>query len=122
MIVGALAGVALGYMLFFSSPVEAGAIGILSVFLLSYVLLVVVLTFFIFTAHRIIIRLFYSDRAEHITDKVTFRRSYYFASILALGPILLVSLRSVGQVGVTELLLVCTLLVIGCLYVSRQTS
>ena len=122
MIVGVLVSVALGYMLMFTSPVEAGATGILLVFLLSYILSVVVLTFFIFMTHRVVIRLFYSDRTGHIADKVTFRRSYYFASILALGPILLVSLRSVGQVGVVELLLVGALLVVGCVYVSRQTS
>lgn len=122
MVVGIIATCVLGYMLTATAPAEVGATGILAVFLLSYILSVVVLTFFIFITHRLVVKLLYSDRTGHIARDVTFRRSYYFASILALGPIILISLRSVGKAGLVELLLVCALLIIGCLYVSRQTS
>lgn len=122
LVIGLIASIALSYILTVTSPVEAGATGILAVFLLSYILSVIVLTFFIFATHRLVVKLLYSDRTGHIAGDVTFRRSYYFASILALGPIILISLRSVGKAGVAELLLVGALLVIGCLYVSRQTS
>ena len=119
---GLIAAGCLGYILTSTAPTDAGATGVLAVFLLSYIVSVVVLTFFIFVAHRIITRLFYSDRTGRVADDVTLRRSYYFASILALGPLILVSLRSVGRVGVVELMLVLFLLAIGLLYVSRQTS
>ncbi len=122
LIVGIAAASGLGYLLSSTTPANAGATGILTVFLLSYVMSVVMLTFFIFGTHRVITRLFYSDRTGRVADDVTLRRSYYFASILALGPLILVSLRSVGKVGVTELILVLLLLAIGCLYVSRQTA
>lgn len=121
-VVGIGVACGLAYVLVSVPPVDAGAIGILAVFLLSYILSVVILTFFIFGAHRIIVRLLYSDRVGRVADDVTMRRAYYFSSILALGPIILVSLRSVGKVGIVELILVIVLLGIGCLYVSRQTS
>lgn len=121
-VAGLCAGAVLSYLLISMSPSEAGAVGILAVFLLSYVVSVSVLTFFIFSCHRLLLKLLYSDRTGHVAKEVGFRKSYYYASILALGPVLLVSLRSVGQVGLAEFLLVLALLAIGCLYVSRQTS
>lgn len=121
-IVGVLSAVCLGYILVSTTPMAAGATGILAVFLLSYIMSVIVLTFFIFVTHRIITKLFYSDRTGSVADDVTLRRSYYFASIVALGPLILVSLRSVGKIGVMEVALVLFLLAIGLLYVSRQTG
>lgn len=119
--VGVIACAILGYVLTTMSPVEAGATGVLVVFLLSYILSVVVLTFLFYLIHKIILKLLFSDRTGHVSDEVSLRRAYYYSSILALGPVILVSLRSVGKVGVGELVLVVTLLLIGCLYVSRQT-
>jgi len=121
-IIGLLSATALGYLLITMPPTEAGAMGILAVFLLSYILSVTMLTFFIFLCHRILLKLLYSDRTGHVAGDVSMRKAYYYASILALGPVILVSLRSVGQVGVAEFFLVIALLAIGCLYISRQTS
>lgn len=119
---GVIATVALGYILVTVSPVEAGATGVLAVFLLSYIVSVVVLTFLFYLVQKITIKLLYSDRAGSVAGRVSLRKAYYFGSILALGPVILVSLRSVGKAGVSELVLVALLMIIGCLYVSRQTS
>lgn len=119
--VGVVAVAILGYVLTTMSPVDAGATGVLAVFLLSYILSVVVLTFLFYVIHKIILKLLFSDRTGHVSDEVSLRRAYYYSSILALGPVILVSLRSVGKVGVGELVLIAALLLIGCLYISRQT-
>lgn len=121
-VIGVAAAIGLGYVLNSTSPVEAGATGVLAVFLLSYIVSVVVLTFFIFLTYKLMLHLFYSDRTGHAGQQLSLRKAYYYASILALGPVILVSLRSVGQAGIVQLLLVLALLVLGCLYVSRQTS
>lgn len=119
--VGILATIGLVYLLYTTTPTEAGAIGVLAVFLLSYIMLVVVLTFFIFWLHKIIIRVFYSDKLTRMND-VSFRKSYYYSSIIALGPVMMVSLRSVGKDGILECGLIAVLLFLGCVYVSRQAS
>lgn len=121
LVVGLVASIALGYILTNLSPSTAGAIGVLAVFLLSYTILVVVLTFLFYLMHKVIVRLLYSDRVQHTSDTLSLRRAYYYSSILALGPVILVSFRSVGTVGLGEVGLVMALLIIGCLYVSRQT-
>ncbi|QHN42458.1 hypothetical protein GII36_01150 [Candidatus Mycosynbacter amalyticus] len=121
-VIGVIAAVALGYVLNTTSPVEAGATGVLAVFLLSYIVSVVVLTFFVFWTYKLMLHVFYSDRTGHAGQQLSLRKAYYYASILALGPVILVSLRSVGQAGAVQLFLVLALLALGCLYVSRQTS
>ena len=121
-LVGICAAILLGYIITTMSPVKAGATGVLVVFLLSYIVSVVVLTFFVFLTHKLLLQLLYSDRTGHAGERLSMRKAYYYASILGLGPVILVSLRSVGQDGVIQLLLVVALLAIGCLYVSRQTS
>ena len=118
--VGSLIG--LLYLLYTTTPVEAGAIGVLGVFLLSYILLVVSLTFFIFFVHALLLRVFFGDMERRAPAQFSLKRSYYYASILALGPVIIVSLQSVGEYGVGELFLVLFLLALGCLYVSRQTT
>ena len=93
----------------------------LAVFLLSYVALAVAFTFFLFWLHDLIIRVFYSDKVSR-SEEFSFRKSYYYASILALGPVMMVSLRSVGQDGWVAYGLILFLLFLGCVYVSRQAS
>lgn len=118
--VGSLIG--LLYILQTTTPVEAGAVGVLGVFLLSYIVLVVALTFFIFLVHKLILRVFFGDMERRASGAISFKKSYYYASILALGPVIVVSLQSVGKSGFGGLLLVLFLLGLGCLYVSRQTA
>lgn len=120
--IGVLAVVALLYIVNTTTPTQAGALGVLAVFLLSYIVIVAVLAFFLYGVHMVIMKAFYSDRLGKITDDFTLKRAYYFASVLALGPVIFVSLRSVGKVGVGELFMVVILLVLGSVYVSRQTS
>lgn len=121
-IVGIVSALALSYILVTVSPVEAGATGVLAVFLLSYIVSVIVLTFLFYLVQKIVLKFLYSDRTGSVTGQVSLRKSYYYGSILALGPVILVSLRSVGKAGSGELVLVAILMIIGCLYISRQTS
>lgn len=122
MVVGVMSVSLLAYILLSVSPVEAGATGVLAVFLLSYIVSVVVLTFLFFLIQKTIVKLLYSDRIGSSVSRVSLKKSYYYGSILALGPVILVSLRSVGKAGAGELVLVVLLMAIGCLYISRQTS
>ena len=121
-IVGVAAAIGLGYLLLSTTPAEAGAVGVLGVFLLFYVVSVVVLTFFIFWFYKLLQRVFYSDRTGQAGRELSMRRAYYFASVLALTPVMFMGLRSVGKLDLVTVGLVCVLMALGCLYVSKQTS
>ncbi len=103
-------------------PADAGAMGILVVFLLSYVVLVCGLTFIVWSLAKIVNRIGKRIGVLRSTYIVDLKKSYYYSSVLALGPIIVVSLQSVGGVGIYEVCLVLLFVFLGCLYVSRRTS
>lgn len=51
---------------------------------------------------------------------LTLARSYYFSTILALGPVMLLAMASIGSLGFYETLLVVIFLVVGTLYISKR--
>ncbi|MDO4684775.1 MAG: hypothetical protein Q4B06_03655 [Candidatus Saccharibacteria bacterium] len=121
-VVGVVSAVALLYIINNTTPSHAGAMGVLAVFLLLYVVSAVLLTFFVYWTNRLVMRVFFMGVATQKADRLSLRRSYYYGSVLALGPVMLISLQSVGNGGVTSLLLVVVLLALGVLYVARQTA
>jgi hypothetical protein len=122
-VIGILACAGLIYILNTTTPSTTGAFGVLVVFFLSYIVLVALLAFGIFWTYKLIKKVFYGEvDAVYNPEEFSFKQSYYYGSVLALGPVLLVSLKSVGKAGLIEVLLVVFLMTLGCLYVSRQTS
>lgn len=120
-IVGALTIVAaalLAGVLYMSSPVTAGPIGILIVFILIYMVAAGLLTFFIFGMSYItsvVARVVVTSRPM---QSLTFRRSYYFASIVAVAPVALLGMLSISYVSVYEVVLVTVLVGLGCFYIT----
>ncbi|HEY8992745.1 MAG TPA: hypothetical protein VIM37_02745 [Candidatus Microsaccharimonas sp.] len=49
-----------------------------------------------------------------------FRRAYYYSTVLAAAPVMLVGLQSVGAIGIYEFLLVVLFEVIGCIYITKR--
>ena len=49
-----------------------------------------------------------------------FRRAYYFSTVLAAGPVMLIGLQSVQSIGIYEFLLVVIFEVVACVYVSKR--
>ncbi|MDB5183381.1 MAG: rane protein of unknown function [Candidatus Saccharibacteria bacterium] len=105
-----------------TTPGSVGALGILAVFLLTYITILCLLTFLVWLLAKVINKLM---KELHLSRKqYTFplRKSYYYSTVLALGPVIIISLQAVGGVGIYELSLVIALLVLGCLYVSRRVA
>ena len=105
-----------------TTPTSAGALGILAIFLLSYVFVLSVTTFALWLIMRLVVkvmgRIYRSTKSSY---DMTLKRAYYFSTVIALGPVIIVSMRSVGSVGIYEVGLVTIFIALGCLYVSRRT-
>jgi hypothetical protein len=106
-----------------TTPAKAGAFGILAVFLLSYISSLVAMTFIVWSVS------FLTDKALRALRRHLYRpyvlslkKSYYFSTVLALGPVIIVSLRSVGGGSVYDFGLVVLFMALGCLYISRRTA
>lgn len=105
-----------------TTPTSAGAFGILAIFLLSYVFFLVLTTFTLWFTAFLVSKITSNIRSFRRPYSLSLKKSYYFSTVIALGPVLIVSLRSVGGVGVYEFMLILLFIGLGCLYVSRRTA
>lgn len=100
-----------------TSPATIHPMGILAIFILFYLLALGVLTFFIFGIGRFL-KLF--SPKNQATIAITFQRSYYFASVIALAPVLFVGMRSIGRGSIWDVALILMFEVIACFYISKR--
>lgn len=98
-----------------TSPSSIHPLGILLVFILIYVLVLGVLTFLLYA-----VLLFTAKVRKKDGVIMSFRRAYIFASVLALAPIMVVGMSSIGRMGVYEFLLIIMFELVACFYVARQ--
>lgn len=113
---------ALFLILQMTTPATIGPVGILFVFVFMYLSVLGLLTFFIFGVSKLLARVSKALSIKRQPSLMTINRSYYFASVIALAPVMVVGMQSVGEVGVYELLLVVLFLVIACTYISKRTN
>ncbi len=100
-----------------TSPSTIHPLGILVIFILFYVLALGVLTFLLYATGQVVARFM-----KHARDsqKMTMHRAYYFASVLALAPVMYVGVRSIGHTGIYELVLIIAFEVIACFYIAKR--
>lgn len=112
----------LGTMLMTTTPASAGPFGLLVIFMSAYLALVGLISFFLYGVRRVMGYASAGFTVRRPLRPLPFRRAYYFSTVLAAAPVLLISLQSVGGVGLYELILVTLFVVIGCVYVSKRTQ
>ncbi len=104
------------------TPAGGGALGILAVFLLAYVTLLSAVTFGLWALSRVVLKVGSEIRPGRSGEKLSLKKAYYYASVIALAPVILISLQSVGGVGIYEVGLVFVFVLLGCLYIARRTK
>lgn len=112
----------LAVLLHTTTPTSAGAVGILTIFILAYAFIVSVVTLFLYGISRLFVLVSHLFTARKPLQQLTLRRSYYYASVISLAPIIIVSMNSVESFGIYELALVLMLVLIGCVYVTKRTA
>lgn len=110
----------LTFVLTFTSPVEAGPFGLLILFISAYLTFLGVISFFLFGLNRLIVLFAAGLAVRKPLRPMTFQRAYYFSTVLALAPVMLLGLQSVKSVSVYEVLLVIIFEIVACVYVSRR--
>ena len=93
----------------------------MAVFLLGYSITTVILTFALLLLQNILRKVSNEIKPGRSKETFTTKKAYYYASVIALAPVIFVSMQSVGGVGIYEIMLVALLVVLGCLYISRRT-
>ncbi|MDB5177364.1 MAG: rane protein of unknown function [Candidatus Saccharibacteria bacterium] len=105
-----------------TTPATAGAFGMLAVFLLSYIAILCAMTFIVWFVARVIERLGKDFRILKKANPLTLKKAYYYSTVIALGPIIFISLQTVGTVSIYELALIILFIILGYIYVSRRTE
>ena len=77
--------------------------------------------FFIFGINRLAILVSSGMTLSKPIRPMEFRRAYYFSSVLAAAPVMLIGLQSVQSVGIYEVMLVVLFEITACIYVSKRT-
>ena len=103
-----------------TTPATVHPLVVLLAFGMLYVLVLAVLTFFVYWGSRGVARLL-RLRWNSTEGGMTLYRAYVYASVLAFAPVALLAMRSVGQQGVGDVLLVLLFEVLACFYVWRRS-
>jgi len=109
-------------MLSLTDPLSAGPAGMLLVFFLIYLFGASVLFIFLHVGLRLVSRLINKYSKMTIREwQLGVRKSYYIASVLAFGPVLLLAMQSVGQLQVRDVILTVAFLTIAIFYVIKRS-
>lgn len=109
-------------LLMLTTPATAGPFGLLMIFISAYLSFVGMISFFLFGANRLVVSLGSQFAVKRPLQPMSFRRAYYYSTMLAMAPVMLIGLQSVGSIGPYEMLLVVVFEVIACIYISRRMS
>ncbi len=110
----------LGIMLTTTTPANAGPLGLLVIFISAYLTSLGLISFFLYGVSRVFVYISAGFNTRRPAKRMSFRRAYYFSTILAAAPVMLISLQSVGSVTWYEALLVIIFALLGCLYISKR--
>lgn len=121
-IIGIISGVILVVIFNTTTPASAGAFGILAVFVFAYLLTVVLMTYLVHGISQMVAFVGKTFILRHPVEVLSLQRSYYYATIVSLAPVIIISMQSVGGVGVYELFLILLLVFLGCVYVTKRSA
>lgn len=106
-------------MLNITTPVSAGPFGVIAIFILMYLLCLGVFANVIYIFNRLYSHLSIAFVANRAPGAISFKKSYYFSTVLSAVPVMLVGIQSVGHLGVYEYVLVFIFAAVGYIYVLK---
>lgn len=115
-----VSAILLAILLQTTTPSTIPPIGILAFFVLFYTLVLVGLTYFLLGL-SLVLSWLGAKLSWHRSFKLSLRRGYLYASVLAFAPVILVGMNSVGTTSALDLSLVLLFELIACFYVWRRT-
>lgn len=103
-----------------STPATAGPMGVLAVFIGFYIILLSVISYILYYGQHLIKRASKFFYLKKPIKALSWQKSYYYSSVLALGPVIVLGLGTVGKVELYEIILVLIFVVLGCFYIAKR--
>lgn len=110
----------LAYLFFSTTPDTVGSFGVLMVFLCLYVVLLGLITSSIFYGARIVRFICSLFRYSIRRPAISYRHSYYYGTIVALMPMMLIGLQASAALSVYSAALILAFGFLGIFYVSKR--
>ncbi|MBQ8996871.1 hypothetical protein IJ095_02505 [Candidatus Saccharibacteria bacterium] len=102
------------FMLNYTSPVEAGVLGVLVFFTMIFILLFGVMVELI----KIFQKILKDKNARH--KKTDENKVYMYATVAAFGPIMLLMIQSFSSVNIFTVMLVAVFVFLGCFLIHKR--
>lgn len=90
------------------------------IFITAYLAFIGLISFFLFGLSKLVASVSSGMTLRKPIQPVAFKRAYYFSTVLAAAPVMLIAMQSVRAIDVYELGLVIIFEVVACVYVSRR--
>lgn len=119
-VIGIVALIIVLLVLQLTSPREVGLFGILLFFILVYVFFACMLYVLLASIVVILKLAMKQGRWKVAIEGVTRMKIYYYASMLALTPVILIGMHSVGAVEPADVGLLIAFEILGCFYISKR--
>ena len=119
-IASVLSGVLIILILSFTTPTSIGPFGILAFFFLLYIVFLEIFTLIITAVSSFLVFITKGRTLKRPFSRISSRRAYYYSSILALTPILLVAYLSFGNLRLIDIMLIVFFTGIACFLVSKR--
>ena len=114
-----MASVSLGLMNL-TTPDTVGPLGVLAFFVCLYIAIVCLLYIILLALLRGLGKIIRSAKYGMVIEQITGWKLYYYASVLALAPVILLGMQSVGEVGVLEIGLLILFETLACFYITKR--
>ncbi len=117
---GGLSALAVLAILGFTNPTQVGPLGILAFFVFLYLLITSLIYFLIIIVRYFIQRLLKPGRWLLAAQQLQNIKVYYYASMLALAPVIILGMQSVGGAKLFDLLLIGLFEVLAIFYIQKR--
>ena len=105
-----------------TNPSTAGPLGILAVFFLLYVIILGIITELLWIGSYTFQKVGRRFMVRRPPVRMTLARAYYISTVVALGPVMMLAMKSIGSLGIYEAILIILFVAIALLYVLRRSS
>lgn len=109
--------VAVTFALNATNPTAIGPAGILAVFVCIYIFFLCVFYLSLALLYRLRSGLL---SARSIEERVSDTKLYYFATVLALAPVIYLGMRSIGSISILEIALLFLFEALACFFIYRR--
>lgn len=119
-IAGLIAFIFLLIMTNVTTPRMVGPLGVLAFFILVYIVAASAIYLLLETARRLLEKLLRPGKLLLTVEGVSNLKLYYYSSMIALFPVILLGMQSIGQVRVIEVGLLALFVGLGCFFISKR--